>query len=49
MEEDVIALGLLQRSADRASDSEESENDKVLVSEGEELEEIDESAFWKCM
>ena len=38
MEEDAAALGLLQGSADsdqeRASDSEESENDEVLVSEG---------------
>ena len=38
VEEDVAALGLLQRSADsdqeRASDSEESGDDEVLVSEG---------------
>ena len=53
MEEDATAPGLLQRSADshqeRASDSEESENDGVLVSEGEELEEVDESASRKLM
>ena len=39
MEEDVTALGLFQRGgAGSASDlaSEESENDEVLVSEGEE-------------
>ena len=51
--EDVIASALLQRSA-ADSDSEqisdpESENDEVLVSEGEELEEVDESAFGKLM
>ena len=42
------ALGLLQRTADQeradsASEAEESENDEVLVSGGEELEEVDES------
>ena len=52
-EEDVTALWLLQRSAgsdqERASDSEESENGEVLVSEGEELEEVDESPSRKLM
>ena len=53
VEEDVTASALLQRSA-VDSDSEqisdpESENDVVLVSEGEELEEVDESAFGKLM
>ena len=52
VEEDVIALGLLQRSgAGSESDleTEESENDEVLVSEGEEQEEVDESAFGKLI
>ena len=52
MEEDVTALGLFQRSgAGSASDLEsvESEGDEVLVSEGEEQEEVDESAFVKLM
>ena len=52
VEEDVTALGLSQRNgAGSASDleSEESENDEVLVSEGEEQEEVDESAFGKLM
>ena len=44
---------MLQRSAgsdqERASDSEESENGEVLVSEGEELEEVDESPSRKLM
>ena len=50
---DATALGLLQKSAEsdqeRAPDSEESENDAVLVSEGEELEEVNVSAFRKLM
>ena len=38
-EEDVTAIGLLQRSADSVSDeSDESEGDEVTVSEGEEQE-----------
>ena len=56
MGEDVTALGLLQRSGtgsasnlESASEDSESENDKVLVSEGEEQEEVDESAFGKLM
>ena len=53
VEKDVTALGLLQGSAgsdqERASDSEESENGEVLVSEGEELEEVDESPSRKLM
>ena len=53
-EEDVTAIGLLQRtrSADSVSASDESDNsdaeledDEVLVSEEEEMEEVDESAF----
>ena len=45
----MTAPALLQRSAvdsdsEQISDS-ESENDEVLVSEGEELEEVDESAL----
>ena len=50
VEEDVTALGLFQRGeAGSASDleSEESENDEVLISEGEEQEEVDESTFEK--
>ena len=49
VEEDVVAPGFLQRSvADSApdSESEESENDGVLVGEGEE---VGESAFGKLM
>lgn len=42
-EEDVTAIGLIQGSAD--SESDESEDDEVMVSEGEELEQVDESAF----
>ena len=51
VEEDVTALGLLQGSgAGSASDLEsESGNDEVLVSEGEEEEEVDKSAFRKLM
>ena len=56
MEEDVTALGLLLRSADRnqersdsGSKSEEFENDEVLVSEGEEFGEADESTFAELM
>ena len=55
VEEDVTAIGLLQRSAgsvSNESDLEESEDDEledVLVSEGEELEEVDESAFGRLM
>ena len=50
-EEDVTAIGLLQpkRSADSADESDESEDDEVLVSEGEEQEEVDESAFEKLI
>ena len=53
---DVIAIGLLQRtrSADSVSASDESDNldaepedDEVLVSEEEEVEGVDESAFEK--
>ena len=56
VEEDVTALGLLQRSGagsasnlESASEDSESEIDEVLVSEGEEQEEVDESAFGKLM
>jgi hypothetical protein len=42
-EEDVTAPGLIQGSVDSGSD--ESEDDEVIVSEGEELEQADESAF----
>ena len=55
VEEDVTAVGLLQQSAgsvSNESDLEESEDDEledVLVSEGEELEEVDESAFGRLM
>ena len=52
MEEDVTAPGLLQKSTDQErvdSSSGESWDDEVLVSEAEELEEIDESAFAKLM
>ena len=59
-EEDVTAIGLLQpertRNADSVSASDksdnsesESEDDEVLVSEEEELEEVDESAFEKLI
>ena len=52
--EDVMALGLLQRSADQeradsVSESEESENEEVLVSKKEELEEVDGSNRGKLM
>ena len=41
----ITAFGL-SSSADLASDeSDESEHDEVLVSEGEELEDVDESAL----
>ena len=52
MGEDATALGFLRRSgAGSASvlEPEESENDGVLESEGEEQEEVDESAFGKLM
>ena len=52
VEEDVTAPGLLQKSTDQEradSSSEESWDDEVLVSEPEELDEIDESAFAKLM
>ena len=52
VEEDVTAIGLLQQSAGAESDeSDESEDEleDVLVSEGEELEEVDESAFGRLM
>ena len=57
-EEDITAIGLLQpertRSADSVSasdesDNSESEDDEVLVSKEEELEEVDESAFEKLI
>ena len=55
-EEDITAIGLLQRtwsadsvSASDESDNSESEDDEMLVSEEEELEEVDESAFEKFM
>ena len=53
VEKDVTAPALLQRSAvdsdsEQISDS-ESVNDEVLVSEGGELEEVDESAFGKLV
>ena len=59
-EEDVTAIGLLQRARTRNADSEstsdestsgnsESEDDEVLVSEEEEVEEVDESAFEKLI
>ena len=48
-EEDVVAIGLLQGNHDADLSSDESEDDEVLVSEGEELEEVDESAFEKLM
>ena len=53
-EEDIAAIELLQRSrsADSApdgSDDSESEDDEVLVSQEEELAEVDESAFEKLI
>ena len=42
-EEDVTAIGLMQERED--SESDDSENDEVIVSEGEELEQANESAF----
>ena len=58
VEEDVTALGLLQRSGagsapnlESASEDSESENDEVLVNEGEEQEEVSSSwpeAFGSC-
>ena len=49
-EEGITAIRLLQRSANSASDEpSESEDDGVLMGEGEELEEIDESAFGRLM
>ena len=55
-EKDITAIGLLQRtrSADLVSASDESNNsepedDEVLVSEEEELEEVGESAFEKLI
>ena len=51
-EEDITVIGLQQRtrSAGSVSDeSDESEDDEVLVNEGEEQEEVDESAFEKLM
>ena len=53
MEKDVTALGLLRRRAgsgqERASDTEESENNVVLERKVEELEEIHETAFRKLI
>jgi hypothetical protein len=46
-EQDAVAIGLIQGSAD--SESDESEDDEVIVSEGEELEQADESAFGLLM
>jgi predicted RNA-binding protein with PUA domain len=46
-EEDVTAIGLIQGSAN--SESDESEDDEVIVSEGEELEQADELAFGRLM
>ena len=55
-EEDITAIGLQQRtrsavadSVSDESDASESEDDEVLVSEGEEQEEVDESAFEKLI
>ena len=56
-EEDITAVGLLQRTRTRSVDSvsatDESDNseseDEVLVSEEEEVEEVDESAFEKLI
>ena len=57
-EEDITAVGLLQRTRTRSVDSvsasdesgnSESEDDEVLVSEEEEAEEVDESAFEKLI
>ena len=50
VEEDVTAIGLLQHSVDLVLDEpEESEDEDLLVSEGEELEEVDKSAFGRLM
>ena len=57
-EEDITAFGLLQRaqtqsadsvSASDESDNSESEDNEVLLSEEEEVEEADESAFEKLI
>ena len=57
-EVDITAIGLLQRAQTRSADSvsasdesdnSESEDDEVLVSEEEEVEEVDESAFEKLI
>ena len=56
----ITAIGLLQRARTRSADSvsasdesdnsdAESEDDEVLVSEEEEMEEVDESAFEKLI
>ena len=42
-EEDVTAIGLIQGNAN--SEFDESDDDEVIVSEGEELEQVNESAF----
>jgi hypothetical protein len=46
-DQDAVAIGLIQESA--GSESDESEDDDVIVSEGEELEQVDESAFGLLM
>lgn len=46
-EEDVTAIGLIQKGSD--SESDESDDDEVIVSEGEEFEQANDSAFRKLM
>ena len=57
-EEDITAIGLLQKAQTRSadlvstsneSDNSESEDDEVLVSEEEEVEDVDESTFEKLI
>ena len=57
-EGDITAIGLLQRAQTRSADSvsasdesynSESEDDEVLLSEEEEVEEVDESTFEKLI
>ena len=47
VEEDATAIGLLAGQQSAASDSEDEED--VLVSDGEEIREVDESAFGRLM
>ena len=48
-EEDVTAIGLVQSECPAPDEFDESEDDEVVVSEGEEVEEVDESAFVRLM